>query len=443
MRQERHEAVKIAQLTPGSGDNFYCENCLRDLGFIKAAGTLGHDVLMVPMYLPVSVGGEQADTASPVFFGGINVYLQQKLDFFQRTPRWVDRLFDSPKLLSWVGRKASMTDARTLGEMTVSMLRGENGRQAKEMERLAAWLGEAANRPDIVVLSNALLAGAAGVLKERVGAKVVCLLQDEDGFLDGLGEPYASQAWQLVRQRVGDIDGFVAASGYYADVMRRRLSIDAGKMHVAHAGISLEGCDALRLEPEAPTIGYLSRMCAARGLDTLVEAFVLLKQDPALSQAKLKIAGGQMPGDAAFVRGVQKRLAACGLTADVEFAPDYERSARFAFLRGLSVLSVPEKQPVACGLYVAEALAVGVPAVQPTGGVFDELSTLTDGGCVTYEPNDAAILAKRLAALLKNRERLRELGQAGKEAVFEKFDIRRTAERVMGIYREICNSSAV
>lgn len=429
--------MKIAQLTPGSGDNFYCENCLRDLELVKAVGALGHEMVMVPLYLPVSVGGEQLDNAAPVFFGGINVYLQQKMDFFHRTPRWLDRLLDSPRLLNWACRLASMTDARTLGQTTVSMLRGENGRQAKELDRLAAWLSEPENRPDVIVLSNALLAGAAAVLKARVGAKLVCLLQDEDGFLNALGEPYAGQAWQLIAERAGDIDAFVSVSAYYAELMKKALKIDAGKMHVVHAGISLEGCDDLRLEPESPTIGYLSRMCALHGLDTLVEAFILLKQDSALAEAKLKVAGGQTAADAKFIRTIKTRLRSCGLSDDVEFIPDYGRSERYAFLRSLSVLSVPEKKPVACGLYVAEALAAGVPAVQPTGGVFDELASLTDGGCMLYEPNDPQTLAKTLAALLKDRARLRQMGHAGKAAVMKKLDIRQTARRMTDIGQQI------
>jgi len=434
---ERHDAMKIMQLTPGSGDNFYCENCLRDLGLVRAIGGLGHEMVMVPLYLPVSVGGERAETSAPVFFGGINVYLQQKLDLFQRTPRWIDRVLDSDKLLNLVGRKASMTDARTLGEMTVSMLRGEDGRQAKELERLAVWLCEGENRPDVVVLSNALLAGAAGVIRKRVGAKVVCLLQDEDGFLDGLGEPYASEAWRLVAGRVRDIDAFISVSGYFAEVMKRRLSIEEGKMHVAHAGISLEGWDSLRLEPESPTVGYLSRMSGAHGLDTLVEAFALLKRDAALAATKLKIAGGQTGADAAFLRVINKRLASSGLAADVDFVSAYGPEERYAFLRGLSVLSVPEKRPVACGLYVVESLAAGVPAVEPAGGVFDEMESLTGGACVTYEPNDARTLARALTGLLKDRERLRALGEAGKAAVFEKFDVRRAADRMVRILEEV------
>ncbi|MBN1457120.1 MAG: hypothetical protein JW912_04635, partial [Sedimentisphaerales bacterium] len=189
--------MKIAQLTPGSGDNFYCENCKRDLSLIRALGQAGHDITMVPMYLPVADKQNLAGD-SPIFFGGINVYLQQKFSFFRKTPRWLDSMFDVPGLLRWVGKKSSMTSSKDLGETTISMLLGSEGRQVKELERLIDWLGEEENKPDIVCLSNILLGGLARRIRERLGVPIVCLLQDEDGFVDGLGEPYTSEGWRVL-----------------------------------------------------------------------------------------------------------------------------------------------------------------------------------------------------------------------------------------------------
>ena len=98
--------MKIVQITPGSGDNFYCENCLRDDALIKAMYKLGQDVILLPMYLPLQVDEKEIPRKAPLFFGGINVYLQQKLSFFQKTPRWLDSFFDKPGLLKWASRKA-------------------------------------------------------------------------------------------------------------------------------------------------------------------------------------------------------------------------------------------------------------------------------------------------------------------------------------------------
>ena len=183
--------MRIVQITPSAGGSFYCENCLRDAALVRSMRKLGHDILMIPLYLPLPTDESNLAGKTPIFFGGINVYLQQKLLFFRRTPRWLDKLFDSPKLLKWVARKAGMTNAKDLGQMTISMLRGEKGRQIKELDRLIEWLQTQDNKPDVVCLSNVLLVGLAKRIKQRLGVPVVCLLQDEDGFLDGLSSPYS------------------------------------------------------------------------------------------------------------------------------------------------------------------------------------------------------------------------------------------------------------
>jgi len=128
--------MRIVQITPGSGDNFYCENCMRDNMLVRALGRLGHDAMLVPLYLPPQLEETGKDRSVPIFFGGINVYLQQKFSLFRKTPRWIDRLFDAPFFLNWAARKAGMTSAKELGETMLSMLEGEEGRQVKELDRL-------------------------------------------------------------------------------------------------------------------------------------------------------------------------------------------------------------------------------------------------------------------------------------------------------------------
>ena len=433
--------MRIVQIAPSAGDSFYCENCLRDATLVKAMLKLGHDVLMVPLYLPVQIEESTWPHVSPIFFGGLNVYLQQKSALFRKTPRWLDRLLDSPKLLNWIGRKAGMTSARDLGETTISMLRAEQGRQIKELNRLVEWLGTQENKPDIICLSNILLVGLAGPIKKRLGVPVVCLLQDEDGFLDGLSSPYCEQAWRIIAERSNDVDAFIAVSKYYAQAMRQRLGIDPDRVHVVYTGISLDRYESPQAAPEIPTIGYLSRMCADRGLDTLVDAFIKLKKPDRLASARLRITGGRRTDDKAFIERIGQQLSSHGLTDDVEFLSDFQGGARCAFLQTLSVLSVPEKQPMAYGLYMLEALAAGVPVVEPATGVFPELLEITGGG-VLCEPNNADALADAIGGLLLDPDHAGELGKRGREAIFEKFDIDQTAAEMVRTYGEIAQKFA-
>jgi len=428
--------MRIVQITPGSGGGFYCENCLRDVALVTAMRRLGHDVIMVPLYLPVRIGTGETPTNAPIFFGGLNVYLQQKSALFRKTPRWIDRLFDSPRLLGWIGRKAGMTSARDLGMTTISMLQGEQGRQIKELDRLLAWLAVEDNRADVICLSNVLLVGLARRIKEELGVPVVCMLQDEAGFLDGLAAPYSEQAWKIVAERAKHVDAFIAVSKYYAGFMGQRLGLDAGKVQVGYVGISLDGYEPRQSEPKPPTIGFLSEMCSEKGLDTLLEAFIILKKNDKLKDARLRIAGGHSAADRAFLKRIRRRIDICNLSGEVDWLQSFEQSDKQAFLRSLSLLSVPEKQPAAYGLYVLEALAVGVPVVQPRSGVFPELIEITGGGLL-YEPENASELPCALEQLLLDPHRAAELGRKGRETVFEKFDVEKTAGELLRIYEGI------
>ncbi|MBW8035155.1 MAG: glycosyltransferase family 4 protein, partial [Planctomycetes bacterium] len=392
--------MRIAHLMPGSGGAFYCENCLRDATLVRAMIRAGHDVSMIPMYLP-PVGGdaEGLPGSGEMFFGGVNVYLQQKFSIFRKTPRWFDRMFDSRKMLRWAGGKASMTSTKDLGETTVSMLAGESGRQWKELRRLVQWLSLDANRPDVVVLSNVLLAGLAESIRKSLGVPVVCLLQDEEGFVDSLGDDYSGKAWDAIRGCCGDIDLFISVSRYYAEIMRERLGLDEGKVRVINGGLDISEYDVSEIGPDVPVIGFLSQMCKAKGLGVLVDAFIALKSEDGLGDIRLKICGGKSGADEEFIRGVREKLAGAGFLDDVEFVEGFEQSDRVRFLQGVSVVSVPERQAAAYGLYVIEANAVGVPVVQPDAGVFGELIEATGGG-VVYSGNTAEALAEALREFL-------------------------------------------
>src|SRR5688572_17173986 len=189
--------MRIVHLTPGTG-NFHCGSCHRDNHLMKALRRRGHDVTMVPLYLPLVTDGEAANPELPVFAGGINLFLKQKLPFFRKAPRWLQRWLDSPKMLRFAAKRAGMTSARQLGEMTVESFRGVTGTQAEDWQKLIDWIGKT-GKPDILSLSNGLLNGLAVAAQKDLGVPVVCSLQGEDTFLDALPEPYRTQSWDLFR----------------------------------------------------------------------------------------------------------------------------------------------------------------------------------------------------------------------------------------------------
>src|SRR5689334_12726206 len=118
--------MNIIQITPGAGA-MYCGNCFRDNALVAALRKSGHQAVMVPLYLPLTLDEDDQSAGTPIFFTGINVYLEQKSALFRHAPGWLHNLFASRPLLKWAAGKTASTRAEDLGEITLSMLRGENG----------------------------------------------------------------------------------------------------------------------------------------------------------------------------------------------------------------------------------------------------------------------------------------------------------------------------
>ncbi|MEW6236671.1 MAG: glycosyltransferase family 4 protein [Candidatus Omnitrophota bacterium] len=429
--------MKIIKIVPGTG-NFYCGSCIRDTALVRALRRLDHEAVLQPLYLPLCSDESISDSGDRIFFGGVNVFLQQKADFFQKTPRWFDRIFDSRWLLQLSSRQAGMTKASELGEMTLSMLAGEEGRQVKELRRFIEWLKQE-EKPDAVILSNALLLGLSKSISQVLGLPLLCTLQGEDGFLDALTEPYRTAAWRQLESKVKYVDMFIPVSFYYNGVMKQRLNIPAEKCAVVQNGISLDGYRERAEEIKTPTIGFLARLCAAKGLDRLIEVFIHLKKHPEFHSLRLKIAGVMTSGDKPFVKEMKKLLDKAGVLPDASFHPNIAREEKIEFLNTLSVLSVPATYGEAFGLYAIEAMAAGVPVVQPQHGGFTEIVE-TSGGGVLYDPNESGAYESALAEILLNPGKAREMGRLGKKAVRDHFNVDRMAREILKIIENLPRS---
>jgi glycosyltransferase involved in cell wall biosynthesis len=413
--------MNLVQITAGAGGMF-CGICFRDNAVVAALRKMGHDVLMVPLYLPLTLDEEDQSAGVPIFFSGINVYLEQKSALFRHAPNWLHQMLTARGLLSWVGTKAAKTQPRDLGDLTLSMLRGEEGNQARDLYDLIEWLRTHA-KPDAIMLSNALLIGLARQLKAELNVPVICMFQGEDGYLDSLPEAYRADCWKVLAERAGELDGLCAPSGYFAEFMTRRLSLPTGRVKMVPNGINLTGYAGHQpaiAAPNPPVLGYFARMCHDKGLDVLIDAYLLLRKRARVKNARLKIGGGCGPTDEVFVAPLRRRLEEAGVGGDVEFHPNLDRAGKIDFLRSLSVFSVPSRSREAFGLYVVEAMAAGVPVVQPRAGAFPEIVEATGGGALC-EPENREALADCIEKLLLEPERARKMGALAREAVLEKF----------------------
>lgn len=426
--------MRITYITAGAA-GMYCGSCMRDNTLVAALARQGHDALLVPTYTPIRTDEEDV-SQKRVFFGGVNVYLQQKWSLFRHTPWVLDRLFDAPSLLRWVSRYAVKTQAEDLGELTVSMLKGEHGKQSKEIAKIASWLA-AEVKPQVVNLTNAILSGMVHELKRTVRAPVLCSLQGDDIYLESLPEPFRSQSLKLIREHCREIDGFIATCGYYANFMAEYFTIPRERIHVIYPGLNLAGHGGPRpVRKGRPfTIGYFARVCPEKGLHVLAEAFRLLRQTPGAARARLRVSGWLGENNKKYFEEIQKRLKEAGLADDFEHVEAPSHADKVRFLHGIDVLSVPTTYKEPKGLYVLEALANGVPVVQPRHGSFPELLEATGGGLLV-NPDDPQALADGLRRLMDDPAHGEELGRRGKEAVHGRFHADRMAEETAAVYAQ-------
>ncbi len=438
--------MKVVHLVAGAG-GMYCGACLLGNTLAAALAKAGHEALLVPLYTPIRTD-EESVSIDRVAFGGLNVYLQQRSGLFRRTPALVDRLLDHPALLRRLGNRGSAVRPETLGELTVSMLRGEEGRQRKELDKLIGWLAREV-RPEVVHLSTVLLAGLARQITRQLGAPVVATLSGEDAFLERLPEPHYSEARDVLRERCGDLAALVAMNRYYADFMAEYLPVPRNRVHVIPAGLNLAGHAlpaVLRPGVEQTgqnqprggqvTVGFLGRICPDKGLHQLAEAFCLLSQDRGLGPLELRAAGYMADSDRPYLAEVEAGLAGRGLGDRFRYLGALDRAGKIAFLQSLDVMCLPTVYQESKGLPVLEAWANGVPVVVPAHGAFPEMIEDTGGGLL-FAPHDVAALAEALRQLIQDPHLAAECGRRAQEAVHHRYHADLMAQRTIALYEEV------
>lgn len=429
--------MNIIQITPGAGGMF-CGGCFRDNALVTALRKLDHQVLMVPLYLPMTLDEPDQSEGTPTFYNGIQVYLDQKYKLFRKGPNWLHKLAGSPRLLKFLSKRTVKTQPAEVGDLTLSMLEGELGNQARELDDLIAFLRTQEEKPDVVVLSNALMMGMVRKIRLELDVPVIVTLQGEDWFVNSLPEQFRERCWQHLVHRAREVDLFVAPSQYYAAEMMRYLEVEPDRMRIVHNGINLDGYMQAAVAPHPPSLGYFARMCEEKGLGLLVDTYIELKRRDRVPHFKLRVGGGCGPGDEPFVDDLKNKMRKAKCLKDVEFYPNLSRGDKLAFFRQLTVFCTPAMYGESFGLYLIEALAAGIPAVQPKVAAFPEIFE-TIGGGVLAEGNPEA-LADAIMPFLRDPNTAREYGERVRESTHNMFSIELMAERMIAVYEEAAES---
>lgn len=423
--------MQIVYLTAGAA-GMYCGSCLHDNALAKALIAAGHDALLVPTYTPI-LTDEKSVARDQLFYGGLNVYLQQIIPLARWIPRWADRFLSSPKLVGWIAARSMGTTADKLGGLTVSMLQGKHGNQAKEVDRLVDWLATEMH-PDVLVFSNLLIGGAIPEIRRRVNCPVVVVLQGDDAFFDQLSEPYRSQSMQLLRELAQQVDMFLVHSRAYGERMQERLGFRPDQWQVNPLSLDTKDFVELTRQPptadKTPVVGYLARLAPEKGLHVLVDAYLqMVQRHPTV---RLEIAGWLGPQHHDYWEDLQKKLSEAGLADRVHYWGSVDRAGKLDFLRSIDLLCVPAIHFEPKGLFVLEALAAGVPVVLPEHAAFPELIERLGGGHLVPAGNIDA-LAQQLLTVINDLPAAFLLGSAGRSRVLTEATTQLEAVRFIEI----------
>jgi len=419
----------------------YCGSCSRDNALAVELLARGHDVTLLPLYTPTNPD-EANVSRDRVLFGGISIYLQQHMALFRNTPRFLDRLWDSPAVIRALASRSISTDPKLLGDLTVSMLEGDRGVLRKEFDKLRGWLADEP-LPDLVNLPNSLLISLARPLRDALHRPICCTLQGEDLFIDDLIEPYRGKAIELIRRQVADVDRFIAVSDYYVAPMARLLRVPPDRIDVVPLGINLNGYEprsALSKRSESKgdlfRVGYFARIAPEKGLHVLAEAYPIFRRRTAGAPVRFEAAGFMSRAHHGYLEAVKSGLDKAGLANEFTYHGAVDRAGKLAFLQSLDVMSVPTPYDEPKGVFLLEALASGVPVVQPRRGAFPEIVEKTGGGLLV-EPDDPDALADALFKLWHDRALAHSLGERGAVGVRLHYSIQRSTDRLLGVYESM------
>ena len=419
--------MKILSITAGAA-GMYCGSCARDNALAAELMARGHDVTLIPVYTPTRTDEPNVSQAH-VLFGGISVYLQQYASLFRKTPRFLDRLWDAPGVIgAFAGRMVS-NDPRMLGDLTLSMLQGESGVLRKEFAKLLEWIS-AEPLPDVINLPNSLLIALAKLLRRAFNRPVVCTLQGEELFIDGLISPFRERALEAIQAQVEQVDRFIAVSEYCARFMAGYLRIPSEKISIVPLGINTKGYE--RRHPTAPPfrIGYFARVAPEKGLHVLAEAYLQFQRQ--VESSMLEVAGYAAPIYAGYLDEVKQTLKDAPFT----YHGVVDREGKLAFLRNLDVLCVPATYDEPKGMFLLEAMACGVPVVQPRRGAFTEIVEKTSGGLLVA-PDSAEALCDAFHRLWQDRALGESLSDSAFTNVRKHYSIQQSADRLLEVYENV------
>ena len=247
-------------------------------------------------------------------------------------------------------------------------------------------------------------------------------------------EPWRSEAKELIEQRAGDVELFIAGSRYYADMMSADLKIPRDRIQVVHHGIDIDERLMTLKSTHSPefTVGFFARIAPEKGLHVLADAYIKFRERRPERKARLAASGYLAGEHRPYLLGIENKLRAAGREPEFHYYGSPDRQGKFEFLRSLDILAAPTPYREPKGLFAMEAMACGVPVVLPRHGAFPEILETTEGGLL-HTAGDEGELVAALERLADDHETRQAMGARGARAVREHFAAPMMANRTRAL----------
>ena len=429
--------MRVTYITAGAAD-MICGSCLRDNALVRKLREQECEITLVPVYTPITVEEEDFST-DKLLLGGISVYLEQSSSLFRKLPNFLTNWLDRPSVVKFfTSRKPIQVEAENLGNLTLSILKGENGNQKRSFNKAFKWIQEEA-QPEIINFSNLLIAGLAPKFKNETKLPVVVTLQGDDLFINDFKDEHRKKIIKELKILSTSVDAFITFSKFYAEKMASLLDIPIEKFHIINLGIDAEPFSGIsEKKTNNRTIGYFGRIAPEKGFHNAVNSFIEINKDAANEKVRLVAGGWLSETDKNYFREQTEKINSHNLSSYFEYigSPDLEKKKEL--FKRINVFTLPTDQDEPKGLSVLEAQASGIPVVQPNKGIFTEMLNKTKGG-VLYNDEDSSSLSKELLALLDNPDRAEELGKTGRINTLEHFNDNKMATDTYSVYENLLN----
>lgn len=242
----------------------------------------------------------------------------------------------------------------------------------------------------------------------------------------------------------------IGVSGAISDKIHS-LGIDLEKLAICFPGVDLDkfhpelGKKWLRtrvdLREKDKVVLYAGRISEQKGVPELLKAFSQISQKN--SDYKLLIAAGissikKLEEFEETVKKTYERASLLGIK-DKVIIQRFSLDEMPHVYNGADVFVMPSKSE-AFGMVYAEAMACGLPVIgTSTGGIPEVITNGENGYLVPVE--DTTELAKKIESLLKSKKRRDLMSCKGLEKTKQKFDLNKTVEKLLGVYKSaICKN---